>query len=114
MKEVAGRPAFYFKNAQSFGDFAEKLKYLAKQSPDAAKFLIGKSPLFLVAGMEFSKEGALSDKLLGLSALVPLVGPFMIFKDGAGLAQMDASKMVLGGVLFGYDTYHIIKVAAGE
>jgi len=38
--EALGRPTFNFKNAASAEEFFEKLKYVAKESPETAKFLL--------------------------------------------------------------------------
>ena len=42
---------FNFHTAEDFEQFMKKAKFLAKQSPETLKFLIGKMPIFLVGGM---------------------------------------------------------------
>lgn len=91
MKESlsTGKTYFNFETSQDFEGFMKKMKFVAKQSPETAKFLLGKMPIMMVAGMALGEEGTMDDKMKSLvkdmRSLVPIVGPIMII-TGAGKA----------------------------
>lgn len=100
----------------------KKANYIGKQSPETLKFLIGKTPLFLVGGMALSKEGTMSDKMKSLAsdlrALFPIIGPSLIIWDSANAGKLASGdpetwgQMGLGGTLIAADTYKIIRYSA--
>ena len=58
MKESlgTGKTFFNFHTAEDFEQFMKKAKYIAKQSPETLKFLIGKTPIVMIGGMALSGE----------------------------------------------------------
>ena len=104
LEYARNRVAFKFNDVKSAQDFFRNLKTLAQESPSFVKELIWYSPIIVIAGLEFSKDEKLSEKIKWLwktlMELVPLVGPFLIIKDALYKDDIKPwQALVWGGLL---------------
>lgn len=49
--EVHDKAVWKFNNVEELADFTENAKLLARKAPSTLKFLLGKSPIFIVGGL---------------------------------------------------------------
>ncbi|MBP6910283.1 hypothetical protein KBC03_01660 [Patescibacteria group bacterium] len=114
--EIKDKAVRKFNNVEELEDFTENAKLLARKAPGTIKFLIGKSPIFIVGGLALSEGETMSEKMhslwQGMMGLVPFVGPMLILRDGmrAGEKQ-NFGEAAVGAALIGVDTVHLIKAA---
>lgn len=107
------KAAFYARDVESAEDMIKQMKFLAKESPSTLKFLIGKTPLFLVWWMAFEKDGTPTEKMKSLlwdmMWLVPVVWPLMILIDSTYVGKVNVAQMTAWGVLLAADVYYLIN-----
>lgn len=108
--------AFYSRDVQTAEDMLEQFKFLAKESPSTLKFLIGKTPLFLVWWMAFAKDGTPTEKMKNLlhdmQGLVPIIWPIMIMHDAWTMETFNISQMTTWAILWAADIFFLGKSAA--
>lgn len=109
----AEKATFYAKDVQSAEDMVKQMKFLAKEAPSTLKFLIGKTPLFLVWWIALSQDGTPSEKMKNLLQdmkwLFPIVWPIMIMIDGGYAKKPDIAQMTVWTILLVADWYYIGK-----
>ncbi len=83
--ELKDKAVWKFNTVEELSDFTENAKLLARKAPSTLKFLLGKSPIFIVGGLAMGEGDTISEKMHGLyegiMGLVPIVGPLLLLDD---------------------------------
>lgn len=112
----AEKATFYAKDVQTAEDMIKQMKFLAKEAPSTLKFLIGKTPLFLVWWMALAQDGTPTEKMKNLLQdmkwLIPIVWPIMIMHDAGTMQKIDIAQMTVWTILLVADWYYIVKAWA--
>lgn len=113
LAEDADRMVFAFDTIDDMKKFVDYSKSIAKSTPEALKFLIGKSPIFLISGMTIAKDGTIPEKMkelgTGLLWLVPLIGPVILIGDSMKVSDINWTQAGIGGALLVTDAIYWIK-----
>jgi hypothetical protein len=109
----ADRMKFKFRDVQEVEHFIENLKILGKESPSALKFIIWKSPIFIVWALSFESEDNMKNlkKLwLSLVELIPFVWPIALIKDATDFNDPKLFQAWFWVWLFALDWFLLTRV----
>lgn len=113
MSESVDRAIFKFGSIDDMGKFLDYTKTIARSSPEAIKFLIWKSPIFLVAWMSMASEWDFKEKMwkLGenLKWLVPFVWPYLLISDSMNLDDFDRAQAGVWSALLISDVVYWVR-----
>lgn len=113
MAESVDRWVFAFDTIDDMKKFIDYSKTIAKTTPEALKFLIGKSPIFLIWGMALAKDWTMPEKVkeLGkwLLGLVPIIWPSFLIFDSMKVSDINWTQASIGGALFITDAIYWVR-----
>lgn len=111
--ESVDRWVFAFDTIDDMKKFVDYSKAVAKTTPEALKFLIGKSPIFLIWGMALAKDWTMPEKVKELwkwlLGLVPIIWPSFLIFDSMKVSDINWTQAGIGGALFITDAIYGVK-----